>query len=220
MNRNLLNLALLLTVSTAAHAQFGLTAGGNFATFSTRTSSEHHRATATGQPGYQLGVFYEKRLTNRWSGLLGLSYSRQSTNLSVEEYGIADGGYSGSYRLDLSYLHLPLLARLSFGRVYLEAGPQLSVLQTAHEKGSETFGTIVGPRQQDFDRWVTDRYRRVDVGLCAGLGAKLPAGFSLGLRTCTGLLSLTQIAQSVTYAGTLRNQVVQASLSYQLAPKP
>ena len=189
MNRFLGALGLLLTVSTAAQAQFGLTAGGNFATLATKTSGdEHHRAIATGQPGYQVGVFYEQKITSRWSGLLGLSYSRQAMNLSVEEYGIADGGYAGSYRLDLSYLNLPVLARLALGRFYLEAGPQLSILQAAHEKGTETFGTFGGPRQQDFDRPATDRYRRLDVGLCAGLGAKLPAGFSLGLPPKYGII--------------------------------
>lgn len=220
MNRFLGVLGLLLALSTAAHAQFGLMAGGNFATLATKTSDEHHRATARGQPGYQAGIFYEKKVTNRWSGLLGLSYSRQSMNLSVEEYGIADGGYAGSYRLNLNYLSLPMLARLAFGRLYFEAGPQLSILQAAHEKGTETFRTFGGPRQQDFDRPATARYRRLDVGLCAGVGAKLPAGLSLGLRAGAGLLSLTRIAQSATYVGTLRNQVVQASLSYQFKSKP
>ena len=219
MNRNLFILGLLLVASPAAHAQFGLTAGGNFATLSTKTRDDYHRATAKGQPSYQVGVFYEKKLANQWSGILGLNYGRQSTNLSVEEYGIADGGYAASYRLNLSYLHLPLLARLALGRFYLEAGPQLSILQTAHEKGTETFGTFGRPWQQDFDRRATDRYRRFDVGLCAGLGAQLPAGFSLGLRATTGFLSLTHLPQSVSYSGSLRTQVVQASLSYQFKAK-
>ena len=218
MNRNLFSLGLFLVISTSAHAQFGLTAGANFATLSTK-SDDHHRATAKGQPGYQVGIFYEKKLAGCWSGLLGLSYSRQTTNLSVEEFGIADGGYAGSYRLDLGYLSLPILARRALGQFYLEAGPQVSILQTAHEQGTETFGTIGGPRQQDFDRRATDRYRRLDVGLCVGLGAQLPAGFSLGVRVATGFLSLTHVPQSVSYAGILRTQVVQASLSYQFKAK-
>ena len=219
MNRNLVTLGFLLVAAPAAHAQFGLTAGANFATLSTK-SDDHHRATAKGQPGYQVGVFYEKKLASRWSGLLGLSYSRQTTNLSVEEYGIADGGYGGSYRLDLGYLSLPMLVRRALGHFYLEAGPQVSILQTAHEQGTEVFGTFGGPRQQDFDRRATDRYRRFDVGLCAGLGAQMPAGFSLALRATTGFLSLTHVAQWVTYAGRLRTQVVQASLSYRFKAKP
>lgn len=218
MNRNLFALGLLLTVSGTAHAQFGLTAGLNFTTLATKTSDEHHHATAKGRPGYQLGVFYEKRVSPRWSGLVGLNYSHQATDLSVEEYGIADGGYAGSYRLDLSYLNLPLLARATWSHFYLEAGPQLGVLQSAHEKGAEVFGTIVGPIQRDFDRPATDHYRRADLGLCAGLGVQLPAGFGLGLRAYSGLLSLTHVPQP-TYAGTLRNQVMQASLSYQFKAK-
>ena len=220
MNRNFITLGLFLAASTAAHAQFGLTAGGNFATLSTKTSGQSRRASAQGQLGYQLGLFYEKKIAGRWSGLLGLNYSRQSMNLSVEEYGVADGGYAGSYRLDLAYLTLPVLARAAFGRFYLEAGPQFGVLQTAHEKGTETFGTFGGPWPQDFDRRATDHYRRLDVGLAAGLGAKLPAGFGLGLRAYTSLLSLTRVPQSVNYAGSLRNQVVQASLSYQFTARP
>ena len=203
MNRNLFALGLLLTVLGTAHAQFGLTAGLNFATLVTKTSDEHHHATAQGRPGYQLGVFYEKRVSPRWSGLVGLNYRRQATDLSVEEYGIADGGYAGSYRLDLSYSNLPVLARATWGHFCLEAGPQLGVLQSAHEKGTEVFGTFGGSIQRDFDRPATDHYRRVDLSLCAGLG----------LRAYSGLLSLTHVPQP-TYAGPLRNQVVRASLSY------
>ena len=160
MNRFLGVLGLLLAVSTAAYAQFGLTAGGNFATLATKTSGEYYRATARGQPGYQAGFFYEKKVTNRWSGLLGLSYSRQSMNLSVEEYGIAAGGYAGSYRLNLNYLSLPVLARLAFGRLYFEAGPQLSILQAAHEKGTETFRTFGGESQPVIDHQKKCRHQR------------------------------------------------------------
>ena len=94
MNRNLLALGLLLAVPGTAHAQFGLTAGLNFTALATKTNDEHHHATARGRPGYQLGVFYEKRVSPRWSGLVGLNYSHQATDLSVEEFGAA--GYEAS----------------------------------------------------------------------------------------------------------------------------
>jgi len=216
MKRILITLASLL-LAGAAQAQFGIRVGGNVATLSTKTDSEFFRADAKGRTGYQMGVFYEQKFTDRLSLVPEVQFSRQAINLKAEEFGIADGGYDADYLLRLSYLNVPVLVRATFGRFYVEAGPQLGVLQSAHEKGGITYGTFTGTRQEHFDRLATDSYRRIDFDLSAGVGAKLPAGFGISIRGYTGLLSLTHVPQFTRYSGDLKNRVVQASLTYQLA---
>jgi hypothetical protein len=88
-----------------------------------------------------------------------------------------------------------------------------------YEKGLEYQGTIAGTYEAVFDRPATDRYQRFDVGLGAGAGVQLPARVALGLRATTGWLSLTGENQLHAYRGTLKNQVLEVSLSYSLGPE-
>ncbi len=216
MIRRTLMLCLVLA-STAAHAQFGLRAGVNYTRFATKSSSRYQNASADGRPGYNVSVFVEKPLSQHLSLLPELQFNRQNLNLKVEDYRISDGSYSASYRLSLSYLNLPILVRAVLGKFYLEAGPQAGLQVAAHEKGSESLGSIAGSRQYEFDRAATDRYRRFDVGLCVGTGVRLTARAGLGVRAYTGLLSIShgELA-AYNYGGRLINQSVQASLSYVL----
>lgn len=220
MNRILLSLSSVLLFAGATHAQVGIRAGANLATLATRQSGESRNASSNGRLGYQLGVYYEKQVTSRLSILPEVQYSRQNMELAVEDYSISDGSYAANYELRLHYLHVPILGRIAFHNFYLEAGPQGSFQLAAHEKGTETIGSIAGSYDRSFDRPATDRYRRFDVGLCAGAGIKLPAGFGLGIRASAGFISLTHFWRvDNQYKGNLRNQAVQASLSYQLQPK-
>ncbi|GGF05087.1 porin family protein [Hymenobacter cavernae] len=216
MKRIIITLTGLL-LTGAAQAQMGIRVGANAATVSAKTDDEFQHAEADSRLGYQVGVFYQQKLTKRISLVPEVQFSRQRTRLRIEESGIADGGYEANYRLRLSYLNVPVLARASFGRFYVEAGPQVGLLLAAHEKGNATYGTIAGTHEAYFNRPATDGYHKLDVGLCSGAGVQLPAGFGLSVRSYTGLRSITDKPQNVNYYGKLRNQVVQASLSYQFS---
>nr|WP_262906223.1 porin family protein [Hymenobacter terricola] len=191
-------------------------AGAGFATLGTGDGDGQHRATAQGRAGYQASLFYQFRLNNRWAVVPALQVSRQHVDLTAETYGISDGGYLGIYRLGLTYLTVPLRVRATLGKFYLEAGPQLGLLVGARETGTEYGSTYVGGYQREFDRLATDRYRRFDAGPAAGAGLQLPAGFGLAVQAYAGLLSITHVPQSTSYAGSLYNRVVQAALTYKL----
>jgi len=203
-----------------AHAQLGIRVGANTASVSAKTQ-ELQEVEAHNRAGYQLGVFYEKKLTKRWSLAPEVQFSNQRMNMHIVESGVADGGYDANYRLRLRYLNVPIMARATFGRFYLEAGPQVGFLLDAKEKGTNTYGSFLGSYSTTYNRYATDNYRRVDLGIAAGVGVKLPAGFGLGVRGYTGLRSITggKDTQYANYTGTLKNQVVQASLTYQLAAR-
>ena len=176
------------------------------------------QTTVGSRPGYQIGVFYEKKLAGRLSLVPELQYSRQTTDLVVSNNLVPDNSYFADYRLTLHYLNVPVVARIALGKFYLEAGPQASFLLAAHEKGYEdrlSPYTRYDSSRRDFDRSAADRYQRVDVGACAGAGVALPGGFALGLRYSAGFLSISRELQPDTYGGSLKNQVAQASVSYQ-----
>ena len=205
-----------LLLAPAAQAQFGVRAGANYATLSTRADNPN-TADADGRVGYQVGIFYEKKLNGRFSVVPEVQFSHQRVYLEVDAHGIPDANYSARYQLTLNYLNVPVLLRATRGQLYLEAGPQVGLLQSARETGSESIGSFTGSYRREFDqRRATDSYRRFDVGVVAGVGLKLSAGFSVGLRASTGLLSLARAPQYDINPIKLKNQVVQAAVSYQL----
>ena len=220
MKRILLLLAALALV-TSAQAQLGLKGGLNMALLNSKSDGAYGSVSANEYLGYQLGVFYAHKLTEHVAVVPEVAYSRQNMQLRVDDYSIADAGYSARIRLNRSYLQVPVMLRASFGKFYLEAGPQVGFLVGAHEKGTEYIGTIAGTTERNVDRSAADRYRRVDVSLCAGLGMQLPAGFEINLRSASGLIAFNRGNEmAYTSRQDLKNQVLQASLSYQLKPKP
>ncbi|WBO83767.1 porin family protein [Hymenobacter yonginensis] len=222
MHQKLTALSGLLLLAVSAHAQLGVRVGANTTTIATRTLQQSQQASADAKTGFQVGVFYEHKLGPRFSVVPELQFSRQRTQLhSVESWNGFAGvtTYSTDSRLSQSYLHLPVLLRARFGNFYLEGGPQASLQLASHEAGTTVITSSYNPSssQQNFDRTATNNYRRFDVGLCAGLGMQLPAGFGIGLRGTSSLLPLNSKESSAPgFTINRRSQTVQASISYQL----
>ena len=206
-----------IVLASSAHAQVSVSLGPSFATLAPRQQDTYRSASADGQLGYHLGLGYEHQLGPRFALYSELQFSRQRVQLVLEDRSIADGGYTGRYKLGISYLHLPVLLRANIGPAYVEAGPQASFSLAAHEKGTESLGRIWGSYDYSFDRRATDHYRRFDGGLAVGAGIRLGKGFGLGARASAGLVSVTHFNQPLgDFRGELKNRAVQASISYQL----
>lgn len=218
MKSRLLLLLLLLLGAGAAQAQPGIRAGMNFATLSTLNFDGAYReANVAGRVGWQLGVFYQRPLAGRWTLVPELQYSYQRQVVQVVDNSVSDGGYAGHYTLSLGYLNLPVWGRATFGKGYLEVGPQLGMLVNAHETGTETISSFVGSTTSAVDRPAADRYQRADIALGIGGGLALTSAVGISLRITTGLFSLTdEYAAPYNYGGSLRNQVAQLSVNYQL----
>jgi hypothetical protein len=151
-----------------------------------------------------------------------VQFSHENSSLRAFRSDAADGGYRGNYALSLNYVNVPLLARVKFGPVYLEAGPQISLLAGGSEKGSEVYNGTFELFYQEVDRNITSRYRRFDVGPCVGVGVDLPAGFGMSVRGFQGLVSSARNPASDPfnyYKGQVFRQTLQASLTYQLAAR-
>ncbi|TGD81638.1 porin family protein [Hymenobacter wooponensis] len=219
MKRIFLLLAALAVVSSA-QAQLGLRGGLNTTLLNSKSDGAYGDVSANEYLGYQVGVFYAHKLTEHIALVPEVAYSRQIMQLRVDDYSIADAGYSARVRLSRSYLQVPVMLRATFGKFYLEAGPQAGFLVGAHEKGTEYLGTIAGTTERQIDRSAADRYRRIDLSLCAGLGVQLPAGFGVNLRSSSGLIAFNR-GNELAYASRddLKNQVLQASITYLIKPK-
>ena len=205
-----------LLLATAAQAQFGVRAGANYASLSESGERTARFAQTDGRIGYQAGVFYEEKLSELFSVVPEVQFSRQRIHFDVTDYTPAATIGEATYQVGLSYLHVPVLLRVYLKRFYVEVGPQSSFLLGAHEEGVTQDSPFLNSRSTPFDRRAADRYQRYDFGTAAGFGVKLPAGFEVGLRTYSGLFSVTRGARS-TYPGELNNVVIQANVAYRFS---
>lgn len=228
MSRFLLLLGGGLLLSPLAHAQFGLRVGGTLTHFTTKNPDptiSQTGATADSKLGYQAGAFYQVKLNTRFSVVPEVQFSHERADLHAFRSSVDDAGYRGDYQLRLNYINLPILARIKFGSAYLEAGPQVSLLVGGSEKGTDEYRGLGGVGYRAIDRSIADNYRRFDIGLCAGMGVDLPAGFGVNVRVLQGLVSSARTPDRdpavfyYNYQGRMLHQTLQASLTYQLAAR-
>lgn len=121
--------------------------------------------------GFHVGIFGESFVSEKLALQLELMYSQQG-------YKIIDGG--GTYKQELDYINLPLMAKLyPTQNFFLEAGPQIG-LSVSHK---ETFdsGFVLYDSSKEFE---PDNF---DWGLNFGTGFKTDSGVSLGVRYHLGM---------------------------------
>ena len=174
--KKLLIIALLsFGLLPLAHAQFGIKGGLNVAELKGRDGES-----ASYKPFYHVGIFYQ-------ANILG--------PLSIQpevQYSVAGGNLKSAvtnYDSELHYLTVPILAKLTLGPVFVEAGPQYGVLLSANQSGQMQVGfTADGqPAYGNESRPASSQFKRNDFSVVGGVGLKLASGFSLGGRLVAGL---------------------------------
>ena len=215
MKRFLFLLGPLLTVAGAAHAQFGVRLGGNIANLRT-TEGQAVRSSSSAYSGYQVGITYQLPVNSWLSVVPEVQYSMERIRLYQFNLITSNFSFRAETRMRLSYLNVPVLARATFGRLYVEAGPQVGFLLGGRQTGVSTVSDLSSPTatQYTIDQGVTENNRRVDVGPCLGVGLKLPAGFGVSVRAYQGLVTLNE--ERSVFDGEFKRQTFQASLTYQL----
>jgi hypothetical protein len=223
MKRLLLLLASGLLAARTAQAQIGLRVGGTWMEFSKPLTQRVGAASVktSSQFGYLVGVSYQVPLSKRFSLVPEVQFSHERQQVTVDGSSSPNIGSKSDYQLNLSYFNVPVLAQLALGPVYVEAGPQVSLLVGGRGKGVTNGYTTTSIYSTPIDQRATDRYKRFDAGLCLGIGAKLPAGLGISLRAYQGLVqvspSYTYDVTGIPYTATEEyRQTLQASLTYQL----
>jgi Outer membrane protein beta-barrel domain len=189
MKRILLLLPALL-LAAAAHAQLGVKAGINAAVL----DGENLGSTSTRyKTYYHGGLLYEMKVLGPVSIQPELLYSLQGSSIR---------NAIGNYDARLHYLNMPVLAKVTVGPVFVEAGPQLGFL-VANDEANRTGGA------EGY------RFRRTDFTLAAGGGLKL-GNLLLGARFNAGLDNINN-PRDITGLNDprFRNRVVQGYVAYQ-----
>jgi hypothetical protein len=218
MRHALFLLSASLLVSGSVQAQFyprlGLRLGGSLARFRP-TDAPSGTNSSTPELGYQVGVRYQLPLTRQLSLVPEVQYSRERLRLQQQDAGTRVY-YTGDSHLRLDYLNVPVLVRLTLGKVYLEAGPQASLRLGGHESGTFSGHIFSDTYTYLLDRGMDNDYRRLDIGPCAGLGLQVGTRLDVSLRAYQGLVSLSRDQLPPYTFGELRRQTYQFSLTYQL----
>jgi hypothetical protein len=174
--KKLLTIAFLsLFLTPLAHAQFGIKGGLNVAELTGRDGED-----ASYKAFYHVGVFYQANILGPLSIQPEVQYSLQGGSLK--------SAYT-DYDTKLHYFTVPILAKLTVGPVFVEAGPQFGVLLSANQSGNMQVGfTQDGqPAYGNEARPATSEFKRGDFSVVGGVGLKLASGFSLGGRLVAGL---------------------------------
>ncbi|MDO7848215.1 porin family protein [Hymenobacter sp. M29] len=175
MKKLLIIAFLSLGLTPLAQAQFGVKGGLNVAELQGRTGED-----ASYRAFYHVGVFYQANILGPLAIQPEVQYSLQGGNLKSA---------FTNYDSQLHYLTVPILAKLTVGPVFVEAGPQFGVLLSANQSGNLQVGfTPDGqPAYGNVSRPATSEFKRGDFSVVGGVGLKLSSGFSLGGRLVAGL---------------------------------
>ena len=225
MNRFLLFLGSNLLVASLAHAQVGVRAGTNLLNLNS-SPTDGSSFSASSRFGYQAGIYYQQPLTKRLALVPEVQFSRERSQVAVDNYRNAGNYYLSSYRLGLSYLNVPVLLRYTLGRVHIDAGPQASWLLGGQGTGQGSY-LVGGDVRGDFtiNQAAADRFRRFHLGACVGIGVSLPAGLGLDVRASQSFTSVRrntywQVSSAIPLPDeNIYRQTIQASLTYQLASR-
>ena len=188
--------------------QLGIKGGLNVAELNGRDGES-----ASYKAFYHVGVFYQANILGPLSIQPEVQYSLQGGNLKSAV---------ANYDTKLHYLTVPILAKLTLGPVFVEAGPQFGVLLSANQEGNMQIGfTADGqPAYGNQSRPASSEFKRGDFSVVGGVGLKLASSFSLGGRLVAGLNDINDAKNlSGINDPKLQNRVFQVYAAFQFGGK-
>ncbi|GAB3848736.1 hypothetical protein GCM10028822_12070 [Hymenobacter terrigena] len=207
--KKLLIIALLsFGLMPLAHAQFGIKGGLNVAEMTGRDGES-----ASYKAFYHVGVFYQAKIVGPLSIQPEVQYSVAGGNLKSA---------LTNYDSKLHYLTVPILAKLTVGPVFVEAGPQYGILLSANQSGQMQVGfTADGqPAYGNQSRSASSEFKSSDFSVVGGVGLKLSSDFSLGGRLVAGLNDINDAKNlSGINDPRLKNRVFQVYAALQFGGK-
>lgn len=169
--------------------EFGLDGGFNLASMSGLEQ-------AGNRTFFNLGFYFDIKLKKpQWMVHTGVivKSSMGADDLPVYPLGDEDldNAFSGgSVKRQLSYFNVPVMIKyMGRSRFYAEAGIQLGLLY----KAADVFTNEFMEEDLTYKVKIKDQYHRLDAGVVAGIGYRLPFGYGInvGLRYYYGLADVT-----------------------------
>lgn len=167
--------------------EFGLEGGVNWSNISTLDADKSLSS-------FNLGFYFDFRLKNQWNLYTGVLVKAKMgddklTTNDLAFLEITPNTEEGSYSQKINYFIVPALIKYNFkNRLYLEAGPQFSLMHKAWvEFNSDIDNKKI--RIRDFNK---DKINRLDAGVTVGTGYKLMAdsGMTLGVKYYYGFANV------------------------------
>jgi hypothetical protein len=191
-----------LALAPKAHAQFGVKGGLNVAELRGRSGED-----ASYKTFYHVGLLYQAHIAGPLSVQPEVQYSVQGGSLKS---AFTD------YDTKLHYFTVPVLAKLTVGPVFIEAGPQFGYLVSANQDGKVQVSSTGGSASYgQVNQEATSQYKRADFSLAAGAGLKFKA-LSIGGRLVAGLNDINDAKNlSGINDPRLQNRVLQLYASIQ-----
>ncbi|RAU81465.1 porin family protein [Pontibacter arcticus] len=199
MKKSLFLVLFAFLTTVAAQAQmaaptFGVRVGANYSGFSGDDVNDDMER----QFGFHGGLTANFPLTD--DGFLSLQpevlYSMKGSKFEFN---------NGDFKTKLSYIDVPVLARINAGPLYFEGGPQFS-----YRIGGEQENTVGSVTVTNDD---LDQYRKTAFGYAAGVGIGTPMGVSIGVRYNGDFTKLND-ADNDADAPEIRNSVFMLTLAY------
>lgn len=207
---------LLITAGTGlAQSQIGLRAGVNVASINDGIEKVENIEEEPWVPRLTLGVATSLHVTDYFALAPEFNYSQRG----YEAQGSTLLAGDFTYRYHYDFFEVPVLARLSFGKVlkaYLNMGPTFSYLMS----GKEILEQEGAPEEERELEPESNSYNRFEIGGAVGGGLQLDTGigsFLLDLRYNTAFTDIQEDNFSPIYTlgqapDTYRTRYVSASL--------
>ena len=203
-----LNLFLLffsMVFFTTVQAQFGVKLGANFSATGDYANSEEGES-ASLKPGFQLGVFYNKSVSDKLDIMVELNYEGRGT-ISKKDYSVklpvqdpASGAVLGigDYHIvqeansAQNYINIPILAVFGGEKIKFYVGPNIGFMLSGKADFDRTIDIALGGNQvgsvktnlKDVDWKSYDSFKQIFTRPPADEGAflnSLEFGINLGL---------------------------------------
>ena len=178
-------------------------------------------STASFSQGFQLGLKGGVNVSNYTGGnissdallgfhvggifnfMLGKAFSIQPEVLFSSQ-GAKYTSAGNKNNLKVSYINVPVMAKLNFGNVYLEAGPQV--------------GFKAGENANNGNQTINNFAKNLDLSIGAGIGYHGRSGLGIGARYMAGISKVGNFQTSTanTINPDFKNSVLQFSVFYTL----
>lgn len=167
--------------------EFGLEGGFNWSDISQLEADKHLSS-------FNLGFYFDIRLKNQWNLYTGVLVKAKMGDNELTPNDLAflevtPYTEEGTYSQKINYFVVPALIKYNFkNRIYLEAGPQFSLMHKAWvEYNSEIDNKTT--KIKDFNK---DKINKLDAGLTFGTGYKIIAetGMTIGVKYYYGFANV------------------------------
>jgi len=153
-----------------------------------------------------IGNLDGEKMRTRIQGGVGVKFNTNIQNFSIQpELNYIGKGTrlkNGNIKtdLDLNYLELPVLAKYSFGPVYVNAGPSIGLLMDKESKVIKNYG---------------EKLKKLDFGLQMGAGVAVPLGIGKVIVDARYNLGLSDLGKQTS----IKNRGIMASIGYAIPLK-